>query len=357
MHASTAPPRGAMLMRAVHYSADRRMTIPLTVISGPAGAGKSALLRHMMETTSGRRIVAVTRDLSPLLDDSPAAVRRDGARAVWPTGCSAIESADATATLTALARGDLRAEHVIVEADGSRNPRRVTGYGYMPGYRPDGVVMVVDASVVNEVLPEQTFDTAMCSQLRSADVVVLNKLDLAGVDTTATAQRSLIPLAPAARFLWCRRGQIAPELLLGAASATTTTDDLAVVAEWRPDYVPVRTRERKTPIGEHAQAWCLLADGPIDARDFRSWVARLPQSILRGAGTVHLSEEPQHRHDFSLIGSRWALPRGTPWGHDAPSTRITLVGVGARHRGPNQSETAAESDEGSAGDDLSRMVM
>ncbi len=349
-------------MRAVPYLADRRVTIPLTVISGPAGSGKTALLRHMMDASVDRRVVGVVRDLAPLLVDTPADVRRDGARVTWPNGCVAIASDDPTATLTVIARDSAPVDHVIVEADATRNPRRVTGYGYMPGYRPDGAVMVVDACVVNDDLPVDVFDTAICSQLRAADLVVLNKLDAAGHAVTATAQRSLARIAPAARFLWSRRGHVAPDLLLGSARQPGAAGDLAIVAEWRADYMPVRPRERKTFVGEQCQVWRLVADTPLEARDFRAWVTRLPPSIVRGAGTVHLAEEPQHRYEFSLIGARWDLARQAPWrdGEESPSTRLSLVGIGAGQAGAadeDGAEPAARGDEPMSEDDLSRMVM
>ena len=53
---------------------------------------------------------------------------------------------------------------------------------------------------------------------------------------------------------------------------------------------------------------------------------------MRGAGVVHLREEPQHRQDFELIGSRWRLTRGAPWGASAPLTRVTLVSLGGEMR-------------------------
>ena len=71
---------------------------------------------------------------------------------------------------------------------------------------------------------------------------------------------------------------------------------------------------------------------PREARAFRGWVARLPGTVMRGSGVVHLQEEPQHRQDFALIGSRWRLTRGAPWGSSAPLTRVTLVSLGGEMR-------------------------
>lgn len=332
-------------MRVVDYSADRRMTIPLTVVGGPPGAGKSSLVRHFMETTTSRRIVAIVRDNTALLggDERSSGARKIGSVVEWPTGCSSIESDDPTATLAILARQDRRPEHVVVEADGAKNPRRLGGYAYMPGYRPDGTVTVVDAASARDGLPDEMFDEARLAQLRTADVVVLNKLDVAGNDAAASAQRSLALLAPSARFLWCRHGRVAPQLLLGPVFGQSP-DDPTIVAQWRSDYLPIRPNERKTFVGEHCQSWCLVGEEGLESRQFRVWVGRLPTSILRGSGAVFLREEPQHRHEFSLIGARWQLQRGAPWGAEVPSTRVMLVGVAGRRTSGRGAARADDTD-------------
>lgn len=330
------------------------MTIPLTVIGGAAGAGKSTLVRHLMENASGYRLVAVVRDVEPLLGDGTAGARRVGDHIEWPNGCAAIGSDDPTATLATLARDAERPDHVVVEAEGAKKPRRLGGYAYMPGYRPDGTMTIVDSSASAGAFHDAV-DAMMVAHLESADVILLNKVDLAGEQAAASAQRTLEEYAPSARFLWCRRGRIAPPLILGASAVHADNDDPAVVAEWRADYLPVRSRERGMLFGEQCRAWCLLADERLESREFRGWVNRLPSSIVRGSGVVHLREEPQHRHEFSLIGSRWQLQRGAPWGRDIPSTRITLVGLAARRGSAERSEPAA--NDSVAVDDLSRMAM
>ncbi|HEY4132218.1 MAG TPA: GTP-binding protein [Gemmatimonadaceae bacterium] len=352
-------------MRAVHYSTDRRATIPLTVIGGPAGAGKSSLIRHVLGASDGRRIVAIVRDMRSLLDthDSsepiPRDIKRDGTHVEWPNGCTAMASDDATATLTSLALAAWRPDHVLVEADGAVNPRRLGGYGYMPGYRPDGTVTVVDARGSNANRPDDIFDDATRAQLRSADVVVLNKLDLAGEQTATASQRELVDLAPSARFLWCECGRVAPALLLGPPPGASTSDHATVIAEWRSDFMPERSRDKRLPVGEHCHSWCLVAERGLESREFRSWVTRLPPSVLRGSGVVRLREEPQHRHEFCLIGARWQLTRGTPWGNDVPATRISLVSIGGAAARPatTRRDIPMVHEADSESDDASRLLL
>ena len=121
-------------------------------------------------------------------------------------------------------------------------------------------------------------------------------------------------------------------MLIGPATGHAAANETSVVAEWRADYEPVSARDGRSRLGERCRTWCLVSERPLDARAFRAWVARLPGTVMRGTGVVHLREEPQHRQEFALIGSRWRLTRGAPWGATAPSTRVTLVSLGGEIR-------------------------
>jgi hypothetical protein len=143
-------------------------------------------------------------------------------------------------------------------------------------------------------------------------------------------------LAPGVRVVWCDHCRISPALLLGAPDGGDV-DARTVVAEWTPDYVPVRARGL-TPLrsgrshGEVHRSWCLVTEAAVDGLEFRDWVHRLPPTILSGRGTVYLRKEPQHRQTFHLLGSHWRLERGAPWGRDLPATRLLLAGVGTTRR-------------------------
>jgi G3E family GTPase len=310
-------------MRVVDYTNERTRAIPLTAIDGHQGAGKSAIVRHVMRAAHGR-ITAVVRSLDQLVADDPD-VRRSGPVALWPNGSMSVETDDPTATLALLARREEPPDHVLVEGDGTANTRRLDGYGYMRGYRPDGLITVVDASTATRRDRGDRVATEFSANLLHADLIVLNKADLAGREATAAAQRLLASLAPQACFVWCTGGRIAVPLLLGPA--LRTPQDRTVTTTWDPDCRAMRDSRPPDLIGEHCRSWSIFSDEPIAGKEFRRWVSRLPPFILRAAGSVFLREERQHRYEFSYIGKRSILSRSLPWAAEAPSTRLTIVGT------------------------------
>jgi G3E family GTPase len=319
-------------MRAGVHAIDTVSPIPLTVVGGPAGAGKSAVIRHLMKDQVGRRVVVIVPQLAGSAAGTERTPHADDLRCEWIGGCMMLPSRDPVDDLLQLARMERRPDHVIVEAKSDESPARLVGYAYMPGFRPDGVVIVVDAATGARIEAGEALSVATQAQLRRADIVVLNKVDLAGTRVASATQRTLSRLAPSARFLWSHGGQVASSVLIGPAAGHVAVNETSVVAEWRADYEPISARDGKSRLGERCRTWCLVSEQPLEARAFRAWVARLPGTVMRGTGVVHLREEPQHRQEFALIGSRWRLTRGAPWGTMSPTTRVTLVSLGGEIR-------------------------
>jgi len=330
-------------MRAGIHAVDTANPIPLTVVGGPAGAGKSAVIRHLMEDQAGRRVVVIVPQAVSTTTADHTSVHATDARMEWVGESMMLPSRDPVDDLLQLARLPKRPDHVIVEAQGDESPARLVGYAYMPGFRPNGVVIVVDAAAGVRMEAGEELSMATQAQLRRADLVVLNKVDLAGPRVASATQRTLAKLAPSARFLWSHGGQVASSVLIGPTAGFVAPNETSVVAEWRADYEPVSARDGRSRLGERCRTWCLVSERPLEARAFRAWVARLPGTVMRGSGVVHLQEEPQHRQDFALIGSRWRLTRGAPWGSAAPLTRVTLVSLGGEMRRVTEGALTPES--------------
>jgi G3E family GTPase len=315
-------------MQSARSSLGHRENIPLTIVGGAAGTGKTSLVQHLLEHAAGRRAAAIVSE-SVQIDPSIVA-ESDGWRVVLNNGCAYVRADDdGTAALAALSASRERPEHVIIDRAGFADLRRMTGYGYMPGYSLNGAVLVVDASnpALNDM--DGTDESHLQEQATIANVVLLNKVDRIDADRAAAAQRTLERLAPATRVVWSDHGRIAPPLLLGLPVEPSALDARAVLAEWRPDYVPQHARPARTKTCENHCAWCLVADAPIDGREFRAWAQRLTGRVMSGHGTVYLRDEPQHRHVFHFLGRRWRLDRGALWGDDPPATRLLLAGVGS----------------------------
>jgi G3E family GTPase len=320
-------------MQSGRSSLGHRDTIPLTVIGGASGTGKTQLVRHLLEHAAGRRAAAI---VSEEVEIDPSIVAQlDGPQIVLNNGCVFVRSDDdGTAALAVLAAARERPDHVVLDRPGLADLRRMTGYGYMPGYAFNGSVLVVDAANALPHDADGSAESHLQEQATIANVVVINKIDLVSAEKAADLQRTLERLAPSTRVVWADHGRIAPPLLLGLPVEPSALDARAVLAEWRADYLPLRSQLGRPKTCETHSAWCLVADSPLDGREFRTWAQRLPSRILSGHGTVFLRDEPQHRYVFHFLGRRWRLDRGPLWGDETPTTRLLLAGVGGGNASP-----------------------
>src|SRR5262249_50934514 len=155
-------------------------------------------------------------------------------------------------------------------------------------YCLDGTIVVLDATTVRQGASDATAETQLREHARVADIVLLNKIDLAGDDESDAAQRTLERLAPGVRVVWCDHCRISSALLLGAPDGPGALGGRRVVGGGPPDSVPVRAggptplRGGRSPRGEVHRSWCLVSEAAVDGLEFRDWVHRLPATILSG---------------------------------------------------------------------------
>ena len=306
--------------------------LPLTIIGGEPGSGKSTMLRQLLTQERAGDVAVVVDSTAQLELDPSMLMKVDGACVTLTNGamCCAL-SGDMSAELAELRRGLSDSAHLLIEAPGDASLRRLAGYGYMPGYRLDGVIVVVNAREVHDRIVNVATRQRATSDLQVADLLVLNMLDEVDGMDRLRIQGWLEEDLPRLRVIESSRGRVADSLLLGVTPEAARRDARAVPGDWEPStYRPVARRRHSPnadPFEARARVWRLETTTPIAAQRFRSWLSQLPRTVVRGSGDVLIQEDPGHRYEFHMIGHRWHLERERPWADDTPGTHLTLVGT------------------------------
>jgi G3E family GTPase len=131
--------------------------IPLTVIGGYLGAGKTTLVNHVLRHAEGRRIGVIVNDFGTvgvdvaLLAAASEHDARPGRIISLANGCVCCTIGtglqDALAGLLAL---DPAPDHIVVEVSGVADPAGAAAWATVPPFEPGGVVVrwrVIDSSV------------------------------------------------------------------------------------------------------------------------------------------------------------------------------------------------------------------
>lgn len=302
--------------------------IPATVITGFLGAGKTTLVRHLLEHAGGRRIAVIVNEFGALGIDG------ETLRACGIPGCDdadIIELAngclcctvadDFVPTMQALLDRAAPPEHILIETSGLALPKPLLKAFAWPAIRSrvtvDGVIAVVDGPAVATgrfaddpaaVVAQREADAAVDhdnplaevfeDQIFAADLVVLNKTDLLHDAGAAVGAEIATRLPRAVKVVPAREGKLDPAVLLGLGAAAE--DDLA----GRPS---------------HHDA----LDGAHEHDDFESFVVPLAETDNPEALLARLQRAAEFAGVLRIKG--FAAVRGKPM-------RLAIQGVGTRFR-------------------------
>jgi len=188
--------------------------IPVTVIGGYLGAGKTTLVNHLLRQANGRRLAVLVNDFGDLPIDADLIESADGGTISIAGGCVCCTiGSDLVAALQAIAARDPSPDHVLIEASGVALPSGIgPAVTLLPQFRLDGPVTVVDATNIRERTADRYLGDTVQRQIDDADLLVVTKTDR----LDPAARESLLAwLGHASQAIEAPFGRVAPEVILG----------------------------------------------------------------------------------------------------------------------------------------------
>ena len=191
--------------------------IPLTVVGGYLGAGKTSLVNAALRGANGRRIGLVVNDFGSLGIDAHLLGDVGAAGVIdLPNGCVCCTlGADLMTALATLADVSPPLDHVVVELSGVADPTATSAWGTIAPYRPGGTVIAVDASRILRLVDDRLVGSEVCRQIHAADLVVMTHTDLVDRDVARRVRERVGELAPDAPMVEARFGDLPTDVLLG----------------------------------------------------------------------------------------------------------------------------------------------
>jgi G3E family GTPase len=274
---------------------------PALVISGFLGSGKTTLVRHLLEAAqaSGTRVAVVSNELGALGIDQALLGSGGEAFVELEGGCVCCELSDDLVDTLQRLRDEIDPDRIVIETSGVALPFDTTlNFWREPiaaWVGDDTAIVVVNAEQLAEGRDlEGTFE----DQVSSADLLVLNKVDLVPESELERLETILREIEPEAPIVRCTRGRLAPELLFPPSPEDFDRDGA-------PPEVPdhghehFTTREWQAPRGIEIEALeaALQAPGLLRAKGFveTSEGTRLVQVVGR---RIELTEEKPPRQEL-----------------------------------------------------------
>ncbi len=299
------------------------MATPLTILTGFLGAGKTTLLNRILREEHGLRIAVVVNDFGALNIDAELIVGVEEDTVRLSNGCICCSIRDDLLRTVALLVG--RADppdQVLIECSGVSEPAAVAATFQSLKIRPlvhlDSIIALVDAEQVHN---QPDYADLIEEQIAAADIVIINKIDLASANLRAGLREWIGALVPQARILEASYAAVPLELIFDATRARGAAE--LPGAPW-PDH------------NARFRSWSYQSDRPFRTSALRRALLELPPQVFRAKGVLALTTPADRRAILQLVGRRITLTPGEPWSGTIPQTQLILIGGPDLETGPLQ---------------------
>lgn len=170
--------------------------IPVLVIAGYLGAGKTTLVNHLLSSATSR-IAVIVNDFGSVNIDAALIAERHDDTIELTNGCvCCVVGESLTDVLFTIGDRPQLPEVIIIEASGVADPSVVASYAHLSGFRLAGVLVLVDAVNATDTSLDAYVGVTFARQIRTADLIALTKSDIATADQLISTRRIVTDLAP-----------------------------------------------------------------------------------------------------------------------------------------------------------------
>lgn len=300
-------------------SIEGRDPVPVTILTGFLGAGKTTLVNQILTGDHGLRVAVLVNDFGAINIDAELVVSVEDDTISLANGCVCCEIRDdLIAALEQLIRRTDDLDHVVLEASGIADPGGITmtflNARYERLLRIDSISCVVDAAGIFEHADDPGLTMLKVRQIGFADLVILNKVDLVGPRNVEAIREWIDAHFRRVRIVESEYCDVPLEILLAAGRFDPAQPQLESEGESRPHA--------------HFDTWSYETARPFSADALRQMVRKeLPASVYRCKGIVVLEETPDRRFALQVVGRRIDLTELDDWNDRAKRSRIVAIGT------------------------------
>ena len=216
-----------MTKAVIRVAAKVPAAVPVTVIGGYLGAGKTTLINHLLCTANGVRLAVLVNEFGALSIDEDLIEAEDGNIISIAGGCICCSFGDdLSAALMDICAFKPPPDHILIEASGVAIPAVIdNSLTVLAGGQSNGIVVLVDAETVEAAFEDIYIGDAVQRQLAEADLLIVNKLDLIECAEQIFLEDWLTQKAPLARQVPAKHAKVPLDAMLGGAAQTVRRCD------------------------------------------------------------------------------------------------------------------------------------
>ncbi|MCY4418340.1 MAG: cobalamin biosynthesis protein CobW [Cytophagales bacterium] len=327
--------------------------IPITIITGFLGSGKTTLIRELIKQVQDRKMAFLINEFGEmdvdgqLLKNTECGCDEEDIISL-SNGCVCCTvQEDFLPTMNKLLARDENWDHILIETSGLALPEPLLRAIHWPSLRGkltiDAVITVVDLprqqdgslcerdkveaqrQADDSLNHETTLEDLFKDQLKCADLIVLSKSDLLSPEDIEVVKKQLRRQMPQeVPCLMAQKGKLPIQVLLGQEKQSEEKVNHLV----DPDN-PENPHTHDDHTHDESLSSCLLQiDHPHDHKQLIKALKKLLSkwTIYRIKGFVHINHKPM-RMVLQAVGKRFDCYFDRPWKKDEPkATRLVFIG-------------------------------
>jgi G3E family GTPase len=316
-------------MAVVESPTERDGKVPVTVLTGFLGSGKTTMLNHILTAQHGKRIAVIENEFGEIGIDDALVVNADEEVFEMNNGCICCTvRGDLIRILGNLMRRRDRFDHILIETTGLADPAPVAQTFFVDNematqLRLDAIVTVVDAKHIlahlDEVKPDGVENEAV-EQVAFADRIVVNKIDLVGEDVLGRVEERLRSINAVAQIVRSAHARIDLDRILGVGAF-----DLGKVLEMDPTFLQQTEHLHDTSVTSVG----IELEGDLDPERLNAWISRLLREkgvdIFRSKGILAVRGNA-NRFVFQGVHMLIDSEEAGPWGDARRHSRLVFIG-------------------------------
>ena len=316
--------------------------IPVTIITGFLGAGKTSLLNNLIRKYPEKKFAIIENEFGETGIDGGLIAAAPEAIFELNNGCICCTLGDDFIfTLENLLGSSYAFDHLLVETTGIADPSGIvdafiSGSTIQQKFRIDSVMCVADALNMEDLFDKQP---EVRKQIVLADLVLLNKIDAVNQDKVAILTRIIEGINPMTRILPTTFGSIDGIDVLNIHSFSGEAVGKSTLALCRIDHSDDKLAGQKSfvhnpivPDTNHIHDISSVGftfKGSFDVNKFGVWMQNYlyfnQDTIFRAKGIMSFGQT-EDQFIFHAVRSSFMFEVGKPWGDEERFSKLVFIG-------------------------------
>lgn len=326
--------------------------LPVTVLSGFLGAGKTSLLNHVLHNKEGLRVAVIVNDMSEvnvdarLVNEQNVLSRTEEKLVEMSNGCICCTLREDLMIEVEKLANEGRFDYLLIESTGISEPVPIAQtfsfvdeekgidlskfsfidtmvtvvdcFNFFNDFGTDE--LLVDRKLTNMEGDFRTIVNLLTDQIEFANVIILNKTDLVDADTVGLLQASIKKLNPSAKIITAQFGRVDIKEILN--TKRFDFEEAQSSAGWQKELEGgVHTPETET---YGISSLVFRNQKPFHPERFWKYLNQdYPSGVIRAKGLFWLASRPSDAINFSQAGGSSRLDKAGFWWVSMPfSERI-----------------------------------